>query len=513
MTQLDDESQNAELLTLHRIDETCTRLQTQGKYLEALECMERGLVLRQHFFGASSDEVWKACKTVGEMCNLLAMTYLQQEDFAMVLELLKKAEILSERDNYGRAVTYNNLACYYRRLGKLHASLTYLQKAAKMERQLDNVTNRADTHLNLCAVLSQLGRHGPALEHAQSSLILLQEELFPNPLDKKERQEPGADRIAVLAIAYHNIGVEQEFLKRSDMAMESYRKGVEISKAHLGESHGITHTLNNSYIAAKKSLASRKPPNTKVVARIGAKSKKMGARSEIDVKRQDSKWKNIEKAYGEVVNGVKPKPVISNIILDSEDFSEFTGKNEDKGPASIIQDPIENLITPRNSSALEVINDTLEIEEPVEDEITRDEQEMDDQKDDSFEQKQDMDDQKDDSFEQKQEMDDPEDDSFEQKQETDGQKDGSFEQKQETDDQKDDSFEQKQEMDVEKDDSFAPKEACDSNEEKIADKDDTKEEKQIDVKDTEEEQHETAKEAGEEKTEEPDESKEEEISS
>ena len=50
----------------------------QGKYLEALECMERGLVLRQHFFGADSEEVWRACKTVGEMCNLLAMTYLQQ---------------------------------------------------------------------------------------------------------------------------------------------------------------------------------------------------------------------------------------------------------------------------------------------------------------------------------------------------------------------------------------------------------------------------------------------------
>jgi hypothetical protein len=63
----------------------------------------------------SPGQVWRACKTVGEMCNLLAMTYLQQEDFAMVLELLKKAEILTERDPPGRAVTFNNLACYYRR--------------------------------------------------------------------------------------------------------------------------------------------------------------------------------------------------------------------------------------------------------------------------------------------------------------------------------------------------------------------------------------------------------------
>ena len=55
---------NAELLALQRIDATCRDLQKQGNYLEALECMERGLVLRQHFFGADSDEVWRACKTL-----------------------------------------------------------------------------------------------------------------------------------------------------------------------------------------------------------------------------------------------------------------------------------------------------------------------------------------------------------------------------------------------------------------------------------------------------------------
>lgn len=119
---------HAELLALQRLDETCTQLQKQGNYLEALECMERGLVLRQHFFGAESEEVWTACKTVGDMCNLLSMTYLQQEDYSLVLELLKKAEILTEKDPAARAATFNNFACYYRRQGKLHAALQYLQK-------------------------------------------------------------------------------------------------------------------------------------------------------------------------------------------------------------------------------------------------------------------------------------------------------------------------------------------------------------------------------------------------
>jgi len=232
--------------------------------------MERGLVLRQHFFGADSEEVWKACRTVGEMCNLLAMTYLQQEDFNMVLELLKKAEILTERDAAGRAATFNNLACYYRRQGKLHAALQYLQKALKIESKLTNVQNPADTHINACAVLSQLGRHQSALEHAQNALILLQEELL-SPPGVVSGAAPQADRIAVLAIAYHNIGVEQEFLKRYEHSVLSYKKGVEVAERYLGTKHAITITLNNSMVLAKKSAAAAafKPEKQKSIINNG----------------------------------------------------------------------------------------------------------------------------------------------------------------------------------------------------------------------------------------------------
>ncbi|CAM9963952.1 unnamed protein product [Sphacelaria rigidula] len=229
--------------------------------------MERGLVLRQHFFGSDSEEVWCACKIVGEMCNLLAMTYLQQEDFNMVLELLKKAEILTERDKAGRAVTYNNLACYYRRRGKLHAALQYLQKALKMEAKMGSrVEHPADTHLNICAVLSQIGRHQGALEHAQSALILLQEELFAGgggaardtaDVDSGGNQPPRADRIAVLSIAYHNMGVEQEFLKKFEHSLQSYRKGVEVAQKYLGGNHAVTVTLRNSTMAARRAISAR----------------------------------------------------------------------------------------------------------------------------------------------------------------------------------------------------------------------------------------------------------------
>jgi tetratricopeptide (TPR) repeat protein len=124
--------------------------------------------------------------------------------------------------------------------------------ALKIESRLTNVQNPADTHINACAVLSQLGRHQTALEHAQQALILLQEELLAPPGTGAPPAPPAADRIAVLAIAYHNIGVEQEFLKRFDQATLSYRKGVEVAERYLGTKHAICITLRNSLVAAKK---------------------------------------------------------------------------------------------------------------------------------------------------------------------------------------------------------------------------------------------------------------------
>merc|ERR1719388_280015 len=74
-----------------------------------------------------------------------------------------------------RAVTYNNLGCFYKSMSKLHTALQYLRKAEKIEkRSMGKCQNPAGTHLNLCALLSQMGKHQEALQHAQSALKLLE---------------------------------------------------------------------------------------------------------------------------------------------------------------------------------------------------------------------------------------------------------------------------------------------------------------------------------------------------
>jgi len=139
------------------------------------------------------------------------------------LELLRKAESLTEEGDRFRAVTYNNFACVFRRTKKLRSALSYLEKALEIEytylhysdESVDEclqVSNPCDIHLNICAILSQMGKHELALQHAMKALILIQDELI-NKLDAQADKKP-EDRLIVLCIAYHNIAVEQEFLKQ-----------------------------------------------------------------------------------------------------------------------------------------------------------------------------------------------------------------------------------------------------------------------------------------------------------
>jgi hypothetical protein len=51
-------------------------------------------------------------------------------------------------------------------MGKLRTALQYLEKALDIEQTLPYHSSKADTHLNICAVLSQLGRHDLAYHHA-----------------------------------------------------------------------------------------------------------------------------------------------------------------------------------------------------------------------------------------------------------------------------------------------------------------------------------------------------------
>ena len=91
------------------------------------------------------------------------------------------------------------------------------------------IDNPSDAHLNICVALSHLGKHQDALQHAMKALVFIQNELCErqllsspathtkdsdtnNEILNNEILKPIEDRYVVLAIAYHNLAVQYEFL-------------------------------------------------------------------------------------------------------------------------------------------------------------------------------------------------------------------------------------------------------------------------------------------------------------
>lgn len=104
-------------------------------------------------------------KTV-KYLNEVALKLLQEEKVKESLQLLERCLKMTHPNSFGpyptlRSLTYNHLGCCYRRLEQLDKALFYLEKALKfpLDQDIEKVETSGITHINLCAVLSQLGEY------------------------------------------------------------------------------------------------------------------------------------------------------------------------------------------------------------------------------------------------------------------------------------------------------------------------------------------------------------------
>lgn len=199
-------------------------------------------------------------------CNKDGMDSLRKGQLKAAFEQFKYAEATlianqADGDNTSLlAVTCNNLGCYYKKIGKFHGALSYLRRALKMEVDLntDEVT-LAGTHLNICAMLSKLEKHDKAVQHALSALDLINKRV-----DGSDPDLISQDDYSVLAIAYHNVAVERDFLQQYDKAASAFQQGFQVAKRCLGEDHPLAITLgkNCDAVLQKSMKFSKAPPST-----------------------------------------------------------------------------------------------------------------------------------------------------------------------------------------------------------------------------------------------------------
>ena len=172
-------------------------------------------------------------------CNKLAMDYLRADKLKDSLTLLQRAELLltSENPIPNRlkllALTFNNLGCYYKKKKQPTVALKYLKESLSLEMQTEaDGVNVAGTHLNICAILSSVGRHDQAYTHARQSLAILEQHTQFSP-----------SLITNLVISYYNCGTELEFLLQLEEALRYYELGLQIAVKEFGDAHQLTKNL------------------------------------------------------------------------------------------------------------------------------------------------------------------------------------------------------------------------------------------------------------------------------
>ncbi|POM65582.1 Hypothetical protein PHPALM_18674 [Phytophthora palmivora] len=252
------------------LNSTVACLKQKNMDLEALGCVEQSLWLKRRMFGVDNSVVHKALNEVMLSYNSMAMQYLAQGQFDQCLAMLRKAEAITAPGNFKRCqalqiLTFNNIGCCYRKLGKLKSALKYLKEAAQIGSGSAHVKNLSITHLNLCAIQSQLGRHDLALEHAQAAIFHTQEELVSLE-DGGERDEDNSDnkdqdaldpttreeKIISLAVAYHNLAVELEFNGRGEASLQWYKKALQLVWKYRETNEALCESFKKIFLDAKK---------------------------------------------------------------------------------------------------------------------------------------------------------------------------------------------------------------------------------------------------------------------
>jgi len=200
-------------------------------------------------------------------CNKVAMETLKQEKYREALSLLNKAlEQLNAPDKHLQnwpnrlsllGITLNNFGCFYKKKGQPNVALFYLQKALNIEKTTNKDSiNIAGTHLNICAILSQLNRHEAALQHAKQALEALktQHEIETGSEAEeyaREESQGGENLRLTLIIAYHNVAAELEHLNSVDEAIEMYEKADEMARNELEPLHPLRVSVSGNYEKAR----------------------------------------------------------------------------------------------------------------------------------------------------------------------------------------------------------------------------------------------------------------------
>ena len=233
----------------------------QGKFKEAIEALDQALRLQRRVFGEKNRDVLVRYKAISrEVLQSLKMTHSSSEPSLFVSFLLQFEKVLLQLDQSlivpELSELYTVLAAAYRSLTNFDLSKQFLLKALKLANaHPDTGASRAAIYLGLCSSFSAAKEYTEALKYGKSAVKYAWEEL---QTDSSSR----GDKLSLLAVGYHNIGVQEERLKHRSIAVDCYRKAVTLLEEQGSEQHmSLLADLRKSLTDAQLTHRNR-PPKT-----------------------------------------------------------------------------------------------------------------------------------------------------------------------------------------------------------------------------------------------------------
>jgi tetratricopeptide (TPR) repeat protein len=284
-----DDQEKDELQFLVNLEAAVEALLSKRKLVKALECASHVLTLHEDFYGAKSESYTNFLKGLAGQVFQGAVRCLEVNEGTHALTALKLLEemLVSQQDiePYVTEVCelYNQLACSYKRQDRLALTKSYLNKALQLSRDYTRAPiDRASLHLNMCAVLSCLHKHDEAARFGNRAVHYAQEEL----VNLKLVGETGStQKVTLLAVAYHNLAVEEEHLKNYDSALEWYNKAVTFMETH-GDQSSLLEEFRRSAAAAYKAFLKHKHQMS------------VRTRSTVNIKRRESGVRRTDSGIG-----------------------------------------------------------------------------------------------------------------------------------------------------------------------------------------------------------------------
>lgn len=155
------------------------------------------------------------------------------------LSYLKSAENIISNPSTPASLkceTIFQLASYFQALGQRQTSIKYLTTIFKLTQ---NPVVRAKAHLNLGFILSLQGLHQKSIYHNTKALSLLE----------------NTEEYEGIVSAYHSLGLEYNIMNQFPRSLDAYKRGLILSKTHLGVNHKLTKILRSLYLETSKNIS------------------------------------------------------------------------------------------------------------------------------------------------------------------------------------------------------------------------------------------------------------------